>query len=94
MRHYLIPDIMVSNIYVFYPRIEDLIVCQSYLSLVIIFPWDNNYVFFSSGINSRLIFSPTRNVQVSLNALDTGVFFWDFDQSVLVVGLQEAELYE
>lgn len=68
------------NIDVLRPRVEDRVVGQSYRSLVVTFQWDDHLLLFAfDAPDFRLIFPPTRDIQVLLDVLNAGVALGDLN---------------
>ena len=72
------------DIDVFGPGVEDWVVGQSYRSLVVAFQWDDD-LFLSP--STRCV----KVIEAVLDSVSTRVLFGDFDQSVLLVWLEESK---
>lgn len=83
MSGHLVSDVMVLNVDVLGPGVEDWIVCQSNRALIITFQRDDDGLAGSS----RLILPPTPNVQVLMDLAYACVPLRDVDEGVLLVGL-------
>ena len=73
----LIADVMVLDVDVLGPRMEDWVVCQRYRPLIVTFQRNVDVTDFVT--DSRLAPPPTRNDRVLLDSLRAGVSFRDLD---------------
>ena len=60
--------------------------------MIIAFQRNDHWMLFASAL--RLVFPPSLDSQVVVDSLGAPVVFRDLDESVLLVGLQKAELSE